>query len=103
MAWEPLVKVEVVKTACPETIADDPSRTLPSKNCTVPLKYPAVSGSDAVKVTACPTVDGLALLLNVNAALKDAAGMVALASLLAGRSEERRVGKECRSRWSPYH
>ena len=20
-----------------------------------------------------------------------------------GRSEERRVGKECRSRWSPYH
>ena len=24
-------------------------------------------------------------------------------SLLSGRSEERRVGKECRSRWSPYH
>ena len=24
-------------------------------------------------------------------------------SLLAARSEERRVGKECRSRWSPYH
>jgi len=23
--------------------------------------------------------------------------------LLAMRSEERRVGKECRSRWSPYH
>src|SRR6266568_5789525 len=23
--------------------------------------------------------------------------------LLGGRSEERRVGKECRSRWSPYH
>ena len=22
---------------------------------------------------------------------------------LIGRSEERRVGKECRSRWSPYH
>src|SRR3989475_5317323 len=30
----------------------------------------------------------------------------ALASQVAGvadRSEERRVGKECRSRWSPYH
>ena len=25
------------------------------------------------------------------------------ADLLRGRSEERRVGKECRSRWSPYH
>src|SRR5258707_5784058 len=24
-------------------------------------------------------------------------------TLLATRSEERRVGKECRSRWSPYH
>ena len=23
--------------------------------------------------------------------------------MLAERSEERRVGKECRSRWSPYH
>ena len=27
----------------------------------------------------------------------------ALAALTARRSEERRVGKECRSRWSPYH
>jgi len=26
-----------------------------------------------------------------------------LRGLLAARSEERRVGKECRSRWSPYH
>ena len=23
--------------------------------------------------------------------------------MASGRSEERRVGKECRSRWSPYH
>ena len=28
-------------------------------------------------------------------------GLAALGNLL--RSEERRVGKECRSRWSPYH
>src|SRR5256885_14466683 len=27
----------------------------------------------------------------------------ALLALSAIRSEERRVGKECRSRWSPYH
>src|SRR2546422_10851729 len=27
----------------------------------------------------------------------------ARAELAASRSEERRVGKECRSRWSPYH
>ena len=29
------------------------------------------------------------------------AAVIALSLLL--RSEERRVGKECRSRWSPYH
>src|SRR5256885_15796488 len=27
----------------------------------------------------------------------------ALLTLMRRRSEERRVGKECRSRWSPYH
>ena len=26
-----------------------------------------------------------------------------LGAVVNGRSEERRVGKECRSRWSPYH
>ena len=33
------------------------------------------------------------------------AGIVALiiAKMIRDRSEERRVGKECRSRWSPYH
>ena len=28
---------------------------------------------------------------------------VALSEAVYDRSEERRVGKECRSRWSPYH
>ena len=28
---------------------------------------------------------------------------LALAFGVSSRSEERRVGKECRSRWSPYH
>ena len=26
-----------------------------------------------------------------------------MSEFIIGRSEERRVGKECRSRWSPYH
>ena len=34
----------------------------------------------------------------------DSLGVVAWAKTYGGiRSEERRVGKECRSRWSPYH
>ena len=28
---------------------------------------------------------------------------LAIAAAVIARSEERRVGKECRSRWSPYH
>ena len=30
-------------------------------------------------------------------------GLQSLTSVFLCRSEERRVGKECRSRWSPYH
>ena len=34
----------------------------------------------------------------------DSAGIATLSDgILNERSEERRVGKECRSRWSPYH
>ena len=29
--------------------------------------------------------------------------LITLAVMFDDRSEERRVGKECRSRWSPYH
>ena len=29
--------------------------------------------------------------------------MIFIAIIILNRSEERRVGKECRSRWSPYH
>src|SRR2546430_17477031 len=38
-------------------------------------------------------------------AMRDAAALVDLSAfaVLDIRSEERRVGKECRSRWSPYH
>src|SRR2546429_9995096 len=32
-----------------------------------------------------------------------AKGIHTLPTCLTSRSEERRVGKECRSRWSPYH
>ena len=37
------------------------------------------------------------------AAMEAARTAFSCRELAAGRSEERRVGKECRSRWSPYH
>src|SRR3712207_5643664 len=42
---------------------------------------------------ACSAFGGLPFVADVEAALAE----------VARRSEERRVGKECRSRWSPYH
>src|SRR5256885_4985906 len=33
----------------------------------------------------------------------DLAALAGSSVAVVGRSEERRVGKECRSRWSPYH
>ena len=45
-------------------------------------------------------------LEQIDMALFDTAKEVTIAPTLARiaeRSEERRVGKECRSRWSPYH
>src|SRR3712207_8546425 len=49
------------------------------------------------------------VVLGARSSLLLGAAAAALATLLAttlgilARSEERRVGKECRSRWSPYH
>ena len=42
--------------------------------------------------------------INVTGLVVDATGEPIIgASVVEKRSEERRVGKECRSRWSPYH
>ena len=43
---------------------------------------------------------------NVNGVIFDTAGTLSVGGVrhaFTTRSEERRVGKECRSRWSPYH
>ena len=52
-----------------------------------------------------PTLDGAAQSHPGRADLQRHKPRVQLAAgpLAPGRSEERRVGKECRSRWSPYH
>src|SRR2546429_52780 len=72
-----------------------------SKCCAAPTTWPAAKGprktsltSAAYATTAVAAVTGLA------AADGSTAAFIGLYKL---RSEERRVGKECRSRWSPYH
>ena len=58
------------------------------------------SGIDASCVT---TVNRAVERRTYLAATYGVATVAALAEAPAERSEERRVGKECRSRWSPYH
>ena len=45
-------------------------------------------------------LEGVAIALE---SLRSNKVRAALTILGVARSEERRVGKECRSRWSPYH
>ena len=46
---------------------------------------------------------GLADLPGRGLVVEDLAAVLARVQAAGQRSEERRVGKECRSRWSPYH
>ena len=49
-----------------------------------------------------PSTTEPSVILNSQINSGDTAWMLASMALVL-RSEERRVGKECRSRWSPYH
>src|SRR4030042_532312 len=48
-------------------------------------------------------VAGLVSSISASSAHRAALGAGAVVLDVIARSEERRVGKECRSRWSPYH
>ena len=63
-----------------------------------------VVGSGFVGMTTAQRIveDGLADVCLIDVIEGKPQG-IALDLMQSGRSEERRVGKECRSRWSPYH
>ena len=46
---------------------------------------------------------GILTLMTSTASLFALFAILGLSQVIVVRSEERRVGKECRSRWSPYH
>src|SRR2546422_8159364 len=66
-----------------------------------------VCSSDLDVTRALGEVTGDGLVFRVDLRLRPGGGegpvAVSLPAALSYRSEERRVGKECRSRWSPYH
>src|SRR2546421_12360949 len=55
-------------------------------------------------VRSVPRIDEIGeLRVNLQPAVRITVALMPNAVRLMMRSEERRVGKECRSRWSPYH
>src|SRR2546430_7901723 len=78
------------------------------QTCALPICYAACDPSrmGLGPVFAMHRAEGLSGLTPGDADLieiNEAFAAQVLAVLEAMRSEERRVGKECRSRWSPYH
>ena len=62
----------------------------------------AKAGGGTVVIPA-GTFKTYSIRLKSNVGLHFASNDSILRAAVPGRSEERRVGKECRSRWSPYH
>jgi len=71
-------------------VTENQFRAAPAADILLPLLKKAVeAGSEVSVVIACGKVPAL--------------GPEEIRERVGARSEERRVGKECRSRWSPYH
>ena len=71
---------------------------LPTEECWVLLLNQASKVIDRIKISSGGLVS---TAVDVRCVLREA--LLKRAVAMALRSEERRVGKECRSRWSPYH
>src|SRR2546422_5023771 len=67
------------------------------QTCALPIYQPVFS-----KVTVRGAADSAASVATSDFHVWQATGS-GFGIYINGRSEERRVGKECRSRWSPYH
>src|SRR5256885_3660840 len=73
--------------------------------CSSDLQAPQLEAERAVGAVSAPPLAQLGAA-GVVAVLQDVGGLLDAAGAEVDgvhRSEERRVGKECRSRWSPYH
>ena len=69
-----------------------------------------ITAGVGAKILSCLNIDTsnhtVAFLMNADSTIlgrKDVIKIKDVVDLDTTRSEERRVGKECRSRWSPYH
>ena len=62
------------------------------------IEITRLQGGLAIASFSCGVVIAMVCLFFI-----DPLGEITYSAISIVRSEERRVGKECRSRWSPYH
>src|SRR5258708_18761523 len=71
------------------------------QTCALPISIPALRDFPlGATPIACPPFRAIAIRKYQSHSVPRLARLM---DCRASRSEERRVGKECRSRWSPYH
>src|SRR5256885_2595546 len=73
--------------------------------CSSDLKQIRTAGRNALYLLVASALTAILVILSGSSFLLGVAvALMVLATwAIFNRSEERRVGKECRSRWSPYH
>src|SRR2546427_3168876 len=69
------------------------------QTCALPIYTSGISGGNIILLAMGAGEDGALYAANMDTSATTGAAVYNLYR----RSEERRVGKECRSRWSPYH
>src|SRR5258708_7823200 len=80
------------------------SGLLAPRGCSVEIRVVDLLGQEYdVEVTPCPCTTRRSTSTSRGAASSAGSQHQQYTHQKTGRSEERRVGKECRSRWSPYH
>src|SRR2546430_10511773 len=78
------------------------------QTCALPIWHDEANGWMGVRFQTAPKSEPSEIIIHVrmldqeNVQEQEALGIIGV-NLIYARSEERRVGKECRSRWSPYH
>src|SRR5256885_3122138 len=80
-----------------DVCSSDLGRSLASKSCSARSTPVIIVNASAETLAHCGT-----FICSMSHGIR-AGSPRAPAAAIALRSEERRVGKECRSRWSPYH
>src|SRR5256884_1020590 len=86
-------KVQFKCSKCGKTTIVEIKRRTDATVAMTPLPSFARASATSSNLNLPPPDPGLKLPANKKVVL----------SIFSGRTEERRVGKECRSRWSPYH